>query len=121
MDRDKVNIADRLAKISQPWDPHIIGELNGQYVKAAKLDGEFVFHRHEEEDELFLVIKGTLKMAFEDRTETIYPGEFIIVPKGVLHKPIAEEPVEVILFEPMTTLNTGNLENDFTKKDLKRI
>lgn len=117
----KVNIAACLAQITEAWDPHIIGELNGQHVKAARLDGEFVFHRHDEEDEMFLVIKGSLKMAFEDSIAIVNPGEFIIVPKGVMHKPIAEQPVQILLFEPASTLNTGNLENAFTKKALKRL
>ena len=121
MDIKKVNIDEALSKIANPWDPHIIGDLNGQHVKAAKLKGEFVFHHHDDEDELFLVIKGILKMAFEDKTIIVNPGEFVIVPRGVSHKPIAEEEVEILLFEPASTLNTGNLENDFTKKTLKTL
>jgi mannose-6-phosphate isomerase-like protein (cupin superfamily) len=118
---EKVNVAQKLSLFSDHWNPRIIGELNGQQVKAAKLKGEFFFHHHEHEDELFFVIKGTLKMEYRDRTEVIKPGEFIIVPRGVEHKPIAEEEVELLLFEPASTLNTGNVENERTKKHLDKI
>lgn len=118
---EKVNINQKLNLFNDHWNPRIIGELNGQEVKAAKLKGEFLFHQHEHEDELFLIIKGTLKMEFRDRTEIINEGEFIIVPKGVEHKPIAEEEVHLLLFEPATTLNTGNIENERTKKHLEKI
>ena len=117
----KVSIAEKLSKFSHHWNPRIIGELNGQQVKAAKLKGEFFFHHHDHEDEMFLVVKGTLKMEFRDRTEIIQPGEFIIVPRGVEHKPVAEEEVELLLFEPTSTLNTGNIENESTKKYLEKI
>jgi mannose-6-phosphate isomerase-like protein (cupin superfamily) len=118
---EKVNIAEKLSKFSDHWNPRIIGELNGQQVKATKLKGEFFFHQHEHEDEMFLIVKGTLKMEFRDRTEIINAGEFIIVPRGVEHKPIAEEEVELLLFEPASTLNTGNIENERTKKHLEKI
>lgn len=118
---EKVNITEKLSQFADHWNPRIIGELNGQQVKAAKLKGEFFFHHHEHEDELFLVIKGTLKMEFRDKTILIHPGEFLIVPRGVDHKPIAEEEVELLLFEPASTLNTGNIENERTKKNLQRI
>ena len=118
---EKINIAEKLSRFSDHWNPRIIGELNGQQVKAAKLKGEFIFHQHEQEDEMFLVVKGTLKMEFRDRTEVIKPGEFIIVPRGVEHKPVAEEEVELLLFEPASTLNTGNIENERTKKYLEKI
>jgi mannose-6-phosphate isomerase-like protein (cupin superfamily) len=118
---EKVNITEKLSQFTDHWNPRIIGELNGQQVKAAKLKGEFFFHHHEHEDELFLVIKGTLKMEFRDKTVFINPGEFLIVPRGVDHKPVAEEEVELLLFEPTSTLNTGNIENERTKKDLQRI
>lgn len=118
---EKINIAEKLSRFSDHWNPRIIGELNGQQVKAAKLKGEFIFHQHEQEDEMFLVVKGTLKMEFRDRTEIIKPGEFIIVPRGVEHKPVAEEEVELLLFEPASTLNTGNIENERTKKYLEKI
>lgn len=118
---EKINIAEKLSKFSDHWNPRIIGELNGQQVKAVKLKGEFVFHHHDQEDEMFLVVKGTLKMEFRDRTEVIKPGEFIIVPRGVEHKPVADEEVELLLFEPASTLNTGNIENERTKKHLEKI
>jgi mannose-6-phosphate isomerase-like protein (cupin superfamily) len=118
---EKVNIAEKLSRFSDHWNPRIIGELNGQQVKAAKLKGEFFFHQHEQEDEMFLIVKGTLKMEFRDRTEILKPGEFIIVPKGVEHKPVADEEVELLLFEPASTLNTGNIENERTKKHLEKI
>lgn len=118
---EKVNITEKLSQFADHWNPRIIGELNGQQVKAAKLKGQFFFHNHELEDELFLVIKGTLKMEFRDKTILIHPGEFLIVPRGVDHKPIAEEEVELLLFEPASTLNTGNIENERTKKKLQRL
>jgi len=118
---EKVNIAEKLSKFTDHWNPRIIGELNGQQIKAAKLKGEFFFHQHENEDEMFLIIKGTLKMEFRDRTEIIKPGEFIIVPRGVEHKPVADEEVELLLFEPASTLNTGNIENERTKRQLEKI
>lgn len=118
---EKVNIEEKLSLFSAHWSPKIVGELNGQQVKLVKLKGEFVWHKHDEEDELFYVIKGVLKMAYRDRTVVINENEFIIVPRGVEHKPIAEEEVAVMLFEPASTLNTGNTENDLTKHQLERI
>ena len=115
---DKVNLQQKFSQFQDHWNPRITGELNGQHVKLAKLKGEFIWHHHEHEDEMFLVIKGTLKMEFRDRTEIINEGEFIIVPRGVDHKPVAEEEVHVMLFEPATTLNTGNIENERTRKNL---
>ena len=117
----KVNIEEKLDTFSDHWNPRIIGELNGQYVKAVKLKGEFVWHHHDNEDELFLVIKGTLKMEFRDRIEEVNEGEFIIVPRSVEHKPVANEEVHILLFEPASTLNTGNVENEKTRKTLERI
>ena len=121
MQPEKVNIAEKLGQFSDHWNPRIIGELNGQHVKATKLKGEFIWHHHEHEDELFLVIKGKLKMEFRDRTVEILPGEFLIVPRLVEHKPVADEEVEILLFEPASTLNTGNLENERTRKTLEKI
>lgn len=118
---DKVNLKEKLSQFQDHWNPRIAGELNGQQVKLAKLKGEFIWHHHEHEDELFLVIKGSLKMEYRDRTEIINEGEFIIVPRGVEHKPVADEEVEVLLFEPASTLNTGNIENERTKKNLDLI
>ena len=109
-----VNLADAFSRIAQAWHPHIAGELNGQHVKLARLEGAFVWHHHAEEDELFLVVTGTLRMEFRDRAETVRPGEFLIVPRGVEHRPVADEPVEVLLFEPAETRNTGNVQNERT-------
>lgn len=118
---ETVNIAEKLSLFSEYWSPKIVGELNGQQVKLAKLKGEFVWHKHDHEDELFFVIKGKLQMHFRDRIETIGENEFLIVPKGVEHKPVAEEEVQVMLFEPATTLNTGDQRNDLTKEILEKI
>jgi mannose-6-phosphate isomerase-like protein (cupin superfamily) len=118
---DVVNISEKLNRFQDHWNPRIIAELNGQHVKLAKLKGAFDMHLHEEEDEMFLVIKGTLKMNLEKETKVIREGEFIVIPKGTLHQPVAEEEVEVMLFEPNTTLNTGNVESDFTKTKLDTI
>ncbi|MFD1095442.1 cupin domain-containing protein [Salegentibacter chungangensis] len=117
----KVNLKEKLSKFSDHWNPRIVGELNGQQVKLAKLKGEFVWHKHDEEDELFYVLKGRLRMMYRDREETIEEGEFIIVPRGVEHKPVAEKEVSVMLFEPASTLNTGNTQNERTREDLDRI
>ena len=117
----KVNIQQKLTQFSDHWNPKIVGELNGQYVKLVKIQGPFVWHSHDNEDELFLVIKGVLKMEFRDRVEEINPGEFIIVPKGVEHRPHAEEEVSILLFEPVSTVNTGNNEGTYTQKKLEHI
>lgn len=117
----KINIADKLSQFHDYWNPRIIGELNGQHVKAVKLKGEFVWHHHDNEDELFLVVKGTLKMEFRDKTVEVNEGEFIIVPRKVEHRPVAETEVEILLFEPATTLNTGNVENNLTRNTLEKI
>ena len=121
MEISKVNLKDKFAMFSDHWNPRIIGELNGQQIKAAKLKGEFVFHHHDDEDEMFLVLEGQLKIAFEDKTVDISPGEFIIIPKGVSHKPIAEEEVHLLLFEPASTLHTGNVRHELTKDNLKKL
>lgn len=118
---DKVNIEDKLNQFSDYYNPRVIGELNGQHVKAVKLKGEFVWHHHDNEDELFLVISGKLRMEFRDNSVDINPGEFIIVPRGVEHKPVADEEVHIVLFEPASTLNTGNVENERTRKQLEKI
>ncbi len=118
---DKVNIAEKFAQFSEHWSPKIVGEVNNFHVKLAKLKGEFMWHHHDEEDEMFLVIKGRLLMKFRDRDVTIDEGEFIIVPHGVEHLPVAEEEVELILFEPAGTLNTGNLQNERTVAELDRL
>jgi mannose-6-phosphate isomerase-like protein (cupin superfamily) len=118
---EKVIIADKLSQIHDHWNPRIVGELNGQHVKAVKLIGEFVWHHHDNEDELFLVIKGELMMEFRDKVVSIKPGEFIIVPRQVEHRPVAKEEVEILLFEPAGTLNTGNVTSERTRKNLERI
>jgi mannose-6-phosphate isomerase-like protein (cupin superfamily) len=117
----KVNIADKFAKISEYYKPHIAGELNGQMVKLVKTKGEFVFHHHDNEDEMFLVIKGRFRMEFLDRHEWIEEGEFIVVPRGVEHRPVADEECWLLLFEPASTLNTGNLVNERTVAQLERV
>jgi mannose-6-phosphate isomerase-like protein (cupin superfamily) len=111
---DKVNLQEKLALFSDLWNPKIIGELNGQHVKLVKFKGPFVWHQHEDEDELFLVLKGRFRMDFRDRAVWVEKGEFLIVPKGVEHCPFAEEEVHVLLFEPASTLNTGNIRNERT-------
>jgi mannose-6-phosphate isomerase-like protein (cupin superfamily) len=111
---EKVNIKEKFALFDEHWSPKIVGELNGQHVKLVKLHGEFVWHHHEQEDELFLVLGGRLRMDFRDRRVWVEQGEFIIVPRGVEHRPVAEEEVHVMLFEPATTLNTGNVRNELT-------
>jgi mannose-6-phosphate isomerase-like protein (cupin superfamily) len=118
---EKINLTEKFSQFADHWNPRIIGELNGQHVKAAKLKGEFIWHHHEHEDEMFLVTKGILKMEFRDKTVEIKPGEFIIVPRGVEHKPVAEEEVELLLFEPASTVNTGNVENERTRKNLETL
>lgn len=118
---EKVNISQKLSMFSDYWNPKIVGELNGQHVKLAKLKGEFVWHKHDDEDELFFVIKGSLKMEYRDKTITINENEFLIVPKGVEHRPVADEEVSVMLFEPATTLNTGDMDGELTKHILDKI
>jgi len=117
----KVNLEEKLSQIQEHWTPHIIAELNGQQVKLAKLKGEFVWHKHDNEDELFYVIKGQLQILFEDKTVHLGPGEMLVVPKGVSHKPVAEEEVEILLFEPASTLNTGDAKSSLTQRELKKI
>lgn len=118
---EKVNIAEKLARFDEHWSPKIVGELNGQHVKLVKFTGEFVWHHHEHEDELFLVVKGRFRMEFRDRQVWLEEGEFLIVPHGVEHRPVAEEEAHVLLFEPASTLNTGNLRNDRTISQPGRI
>jgi mannose-6-phosphate isomerase-like protein (cupin superfamily) len=121
MEIRKVNLKDTFTKFNDYWNPRILGDLNGQQVKAAKLKGEFVFHHHDDEDEMFLVLSGNLEMVLEDKTIDIGPGEFIIIPKGVTHKPIAKDEVHLLLFEPASTLHTGNVRHELTKDDLERL
>lgn len=117
----KINIAEKFAKISEYWKPYIAAELNGQHVKLDKLKGAFVFHHHENEDEMFLVVKGRFRMEFRDRHEWIEEGEFIVVPRGVEHRPVADEECWLLLFEPASTLNTGNVQNEMTLRELERV
>lgn len=118
---NKVNLAEKFALINDHYNPRVAGELNGQMVKLVKFRGEFPFHFHEQEDEMFLVVKGSFVMDFRDKSVTINEGEFIIIPRGVEHRPNAAEEVEVMLFEPATTLNTGNVEHELTRKTLEGI
>ncbi|MBZ5545132.1 MAG: cupin domain-containing protein [Acidobacteriia bacterium] len=118
---EKVNLAEKLELLHEYWSPKIVGELNDSHVKLVKFKGEFVWHFHEREDELFLVLRGRLLMKFRDREVRIKEGEFIIVPRGVEHLPVAEEEVHVVLLEPKTTLNTGNVENERTIHQLERL
>lgn len=111
----KVNLEEKLALIDEHWRPKVVGELNGQEVKLVKFQGEFPWHHHENEDEMFMAVKGDFNIEFRDRTVTLSPGEFIIVPRGVEHRPIAENEAEVLLFEPAALLNTGNIvDNQYT-------
>jgi mannose-6-phosphate isomerase-like protein (cupin superfamily) len=118
---EKVNFQEKFASFSEIWAPRIIGELNGQHVKAVKMNGEFLWHHHDNEDEMFLVVKGKLTMEFRDKIVEVKEGEFIIVPRKTEHRPIAEKEVEVILFEPASTVNTGNIVNERTKQQLEKI
>jgi mannose-6-phosphate isomerase-like protein (cupin superfamily) len=118
---EKVNIRQKLSQFDDHWSPKIVGELNGQYVKLVKFQGEFVWHHHEHEDEMFLVMKGRFRMEYRDRHVWLEEGEFLIVPRGVEHRPVAEEEAHVLLFEPATTLNTGNVVNERTIQELERL
>lgn len=109
MSTEPVNLAARLAEISEHWRPRVVGELNGQAVKLVKLQGEFVWHHHDAEDELFLVLSGRLRMEFRESVRQVRPGEFIIVPRGIEHRPVAYEETSILLFEPLGVLNTGNV------------
>ena len=117
----KVNLADKFSEFSEHWSPKIAGELNGQLVKLVKFSGDFVWHSHENEDEMFLVAEGRFRMDYRDGSEWIEEGEFVIVPRGVEHKPFAEEEVWVVLFEPASTVNTGSAGGERTVVDLDRI
>ena len=118
---NKVSLAQKLSLFDDHWNPKIVGELNDSFVKLVKLKGEFVWHHHEAEDELFLVLKGSLLMRFRDKDVRVEEGEFIIVPRGVEHLPIADEEVHIMLLEPKSTLNTGNVANERTHAELERI
>jgi len=125
---NKINLASKLALFADYWNPRIIGDLNENHIKLAKLQGDFIWHQHEMEDELFVVLKGKLMIDFRDgvgvdgiRTVEINTGEIIVVPKGVAHRPHAKEEVHIMLIEPKTVINTGALENELTRKELQRI
>ena len=120
---EKVNLTEKLTGFDETWVPKVVGELNGQYVKVVKFQGEYVWHRHENEDELFLVLKGRMQIHLRDRIIELNENEFFIVPRGVEHKPVANKLVHVLLFEPTTTRNTGNVQHQYTieAEDLERI
>ena len=117
----KINVAEKFASIPEAWKPRIAGELNGQMVKLGKFKGEFVWHHHENEDELFFVVKGRFRMELRDRNIWLEEGEFLVVPRGVEHRPVAEQEAWVLLFEPASTLNTGNVQNERTLRELERV
>ena len=116
-----VNIAKKLGEFEEHWQPKIVGEVNDSYVKLVKFQGEFVWHHHDAEDELFLIVKGSMRMRLRDRDLMVGPGEFVIIPRGVEHMPVADQETHVLLFEPRTTLNTGNVSNERTVPKLERI
>ena len=122
---NKINLAQKLSQINDHWNPRIAAELNGQYVKLVKFQGPFTWHHHENEDELFMVVKGRFRMEYRDddgeQSVWIEEGEMIVVPRRVEHRPVADEECEVLLFEPVSTLNTGNTENELTRKELSHI
>ena len=118
---EKVNLLEKFAHIHEMWKPYIAAELNGQMVKLDKIKGEFVWHHHENEDEMFLVVKGRFRMDLRDQPIWLEEGEFLVVPHGVEHRPVAEEEAWILLFEPTGTLNTGNLKNERTHQTLERI
>ena len=118
---ETINLKEKFSRFSDYTNPRVIGEINDMQVKAVKLKGEFIWHHHDLEDELFLVVKGTLRMKFRDHEAIVREGEFVIVPKGVEHCPAADEEVHIVLIEPKSTLNTGNIINERTVTDLERI
>ena len=118
---EKVNLSEKLQQFTERWSPRIVGELNGQHVKLAKFKGEFVWHHHEQEDELFLVLRGSLSIHLRERIIELDEGEFFIVPRGVEHKPVAAAEAHVLLLEPSSTLNTGNVRNDRTVREPERL
>jgi mannose-6-phosphate isomerase-like protein (cupin superfamily) len=118
---DKINLANKFSLFNDYWNPRIVGELNGQLVKLVKFQGEFVWHKHDNEDEMFFVVNGQFKMEFRDKTIELKENEFLIVPKGVEHRPVAESEVAIMLFEPAATLNTGNTKSELTRETLERI
>src|SRR5690349_16942161 len=121
MTPEKVNLSQKFSLFSEHWSPKIAAELNDSYVKLVKFQGEFIWHHHDHEDELFLVVKGRMLMRFREREVWVNEGEFIVVPRGVEHMPVAPEEAQVVLLEPKSTLNTGNLRNERTVAELERI
>jgi mannose-6-phosphate isomerase-like protein (cupin superfamily) len=117
----KVNLTEKLYLIDEYWSPKLVGELNDQVVQLVKLKGEFIWHKHDTEDEMFLVLKGRLVIQFRDRDVVLHEGEFLIVPRGVEHRPVADEEVHIMLFEPATTINTGDVRNERTNENPERI
>lgn len=117
----KINLAEKFTKFSEHWSPKIVGELNGQMVKLVKFQGPFVWHHHDDEDEMFLVVKGSFRMELRDGNIELKEGEFLIVPRGVEHRPVADQECEVLLFEPATTVNTGNAGGERTLLELQRL
>jgi len=113
---EKIILNQKLALINDHWNPRIAGELNGQHIKLVKFLGEFVWHKHDNEDEMFLVIKGSFRMELRDRNIDLHEGEFLVVPRGVEHRPVADEEVSVMLFEPASTINTGNVSSGLTRE-----
>jgi mannose-6-phosphate isomerase-like protein (cupin superfamily) len=118
---EKVNLVQKFSLFDEYWSPKLVGQLNGQYIKIAKLKGEFIWHQHEGEDEFFMVIKGCLTIRLRERDVVLEEGEFFVVPRGVEHMPVAEQEAQVMMFEPESTLNTGNVRNERTKEDLETI
>ncbi len=121
MNIEKVYLPEKLSLINDHWNPRIVGELNGQHVKLVKFKGEFVWHKHDHEDELFYVLDGEFRMEFRDRSIILKQNEFLIVPRGIEHRPVAEQEVSVMLFEPASTVNTGNVSGELTRSTLERI
>jgi len=118
---EKVNLKEKFALFTDYWHPRLAGELNGQHVKLVKLKGEFIWHRHEQEDELFFVVAGQLTIELRNQTVILEPGEFIVIPRGLEHRPVAEKEVQVLLFEPASTLNTGDQRSELTRDTLEII
>ncbi len=118
---NKINLAEKFSLFDETWTPKLVGELNGQHVKLAKIKGEFVWHTHDEADEMFLVIKGSITIELRDQRVLLNEGEFFIVPRGVEHRPVAVEEAHIMLFEPAGTVNTGVVEHEYTERDPQRI
>ncbi|MBI5424349.1 MAG: cupin domain-containing protein [Opitutae bacterium] len=118
---DRINLAEKLSLFSRHWDPQIVAELNGQHVKLVKIQGEFVWHHHDHEDELFLVLRGSFRMEYRERTVELREGDMVVVPRGVEHRPVAPQECSILLFEPAGTVNTGNTRGELTRDGRARI